>query len=346
MGLSFESPGLREKRKIASAIRLPRLPVVLRQKICAPSIKYISLDKIADLSYSDIYDSYITNSHKGRRLIMENWKKNLWIFIGTAYGLFWGIFVIILSLIGFGVLNISLEGNSPFLIFARIFFSWTPTMAVLIHLRKLFPGTTVKEFIKKMFGQPIRWSIIALIMVLEISLNILAGLFIAMYENGSFIDQWEISIPIVLNAAVMSIVTGAGGEESGWRGFLFPHFMKKRGPIISCLFVGVVWGIWHLPHWLLSGYTGLGLLLYIVQFMVCVIDWSVIMGILYLWNRNLAIPMLFHFMVNFLLCFFVGNDLLYQITLAVLYSVAAIVFSIAYTKKKCLSGGDGHAKNI
>lgn len=268
---------------------------------------------------------------------MKQCKDPLWIFLATTYGLFWGSIVISLSLIGFGILNISLEGDNMFLTCAKIFFSWTPTFAVLIHIKKLFPDTTFKGLLKKMFGQPINWHIVTFIIVLEIMLNFFAGLFVALTEDASVLAQWKISIPILLNATVMSLVTGASGEECGWRGFLLPNFMKRRGFIVSCILVGSIWGGWHLPLWLLSGYTGIGLLLYIANFMVCVIDWSIIMGVLYMWNRNLIIPMLFHFMVNFLLCFFVGNDLLYQITLAVLYTIVAVLLTVAYTKKGVLS---------
>lgn len=185
-----------------------------------------------------------------------------------------------------------------------------------------------------MFEQPIKCQVILFIIVLEILLNVLAGLFVAVYEKESFSAQWEFSVPIILNAAVMSLATEACGEESGWRGFLLPHFMERRGCIQSGILVGIIWGFWHLPLWLISGYTEIGLLFYSIQFMICVIDWSVIMGILYSYNHNPAVPMLFHFLVNFLLCFFVGNDLLYQVTLAVLYTIAAVTLSVIYTKKK------------
>lgn len=212
-----------------------------------------------------------------------------------------------------------------------------------IHFKRLFQGTTVKNFFKKMFGQPVRIRVIAFIIALEVSLNILAGLFTAFYDKSSFTAQWNITLPIVVNAAVMSILTGAGGGECGWRGFLLPHFMRKKGLLTSCIMIGIIWGFWNLPLWLLSGYTGTGLLLYIVQFMICVVNWSIIIGILYLWNNNLVIPILFHFLVNFLMYFFTGNDFLYQVTLTVLYIITAVVFSIVYTRNKNLFRGDNNA---
>lgn len=264
---------------------------------------------------------------------MEQSKKGLLHFLLTAYGLFWGIAAIVLVLVGTGALNISLEGDSPFLSGIKILFSWTPTIAVLIHLKKLFPDTTVKGLVNKLFHQSIHWKLVLLIIGIQGLLNVVAGLFIAAYDKVSFMSQWQFSFSVMINAALMSLLTGASGEECGWRGYLQPHFMEKKGCIHSCILVGLVWGFWHIPLWLISGYSGVGLLLYCLQFMVCVIDWSIIMGILYCWNRNLFIPMFFHFMVNFSLCFFIGNDLLYQISLAVLYTITAVFFCLAY--KKC-----------
>lgn len=270
--------------------------------------------------------------------MIEQRKKGFWSFLLTAYGLFWGIVAVVLTLIGTGILNVSLEGDSLFLSGIKILFSWTPTMAVLIHMKKLFPGLKRKDFVKGLFHQPVKWKLIFLIIGLQVFMNLVAGVFIAVYDQTSFVDQWSFSASVVINAALMSLLTGASGEECGWRGYLLPHFMEKKGCIQSCILVGIIWGFWHLPLWLISGYSGVELLLYCLQFMVCVIDWSVIMGILYCWNRNLFIPMFFHFMVNFSLCFFVGNDMLYQVILAVLYTLVAIIAGLLYTKYKNKKG--------
>jgi membrane protease YdiL (CAAX protease family) len=35
------------------------------------------------------------------------------------------------------------------------------------------------------------------------------------------------------------------GEEFGWRGLAYPRLADRVGPVVSCLIVGVVWGLWH-----------------------------------------------------------------------------------------------------
>lgn len=37
------------------------------------------------------------------------------------------------------------------------------------------------------------------------------------------------------------------GEEAGWRGFLFPEFIKNHPARISTLYVAAIWAPWQLP---------------------------------------------------------------------------------------------------
>jgi membrane protease YdiL (CAAX protease family) len=42
-------------------------------------------------------------------------------------------------------------------------------------------------------------------------------------------------------------------EEFGWRGFALPLIQRKFAPIWAGLMVGIIWGVWHFPAFLLSG---------------------------------------------------------------------------------------------
>jgi membrane protease YdiL (CAAX protease family) len=42
-------------------------------------------------------------------------------------------------------------------------------------------------------------------------------------------------------------------EEFGWRGFAQPLLQRKMAPVWVALLIGIVWGFWHLPAFLLSG---------------------------------------------------------------------------------------------
>ena len=42
-------------------------------------------------------------------------------------------------------------------------------------------------------------------------------------------------------------------EEFGWRGFAMPLLQRRFAPIWAGLVLGVIWGLWHLPAFFLSG---------------------------------------------------------------------------------------------
>lgn len=48
----------------------------------------------------------------------------------------------------------------------------------------------------------------------------------------------------------------SNGEEIGWRGYILPRLQAKHSALVSSLFLGVIWGFWHLPKYLAPGNTG------------------------------------------------------------------------------------------
>jgi membrane protease YdiL (CAAX protease family) len=60
------------------------------------------------------------------------------------------------------------------------------------------------------------------------------------------------SFPALLVALVLAAIKGPI-EEFGWRGLALPLLQRKFAPIWAGLILGSIWGLWHLPAFLLSG---------------------------------------------------------------------------------------------
>ena len=79
------------------------------------------------------------------------------------------------------------------------------------------------------------------------------------YTAGSFVKGNLFSEPLpadsfgaLLSAMAFMMVLGPV-EEFGWRGVVLPLLQRRFTPIWSALILGLIWGVWHFPAFLLSG---------------------------------------------------------------------------------------------
>ncbi|MET0938516.1 MAG: type II CAAX endopeptidase family protein [Gaiellaceae bacterium] len=62
-----------------------------------------------------------------------------------------------------------------------------------------------------------------------------------------------VTIPGAVALFVFFLFPGsAGGEEIGWRGFALPQLQAARSALRASLLLGAVWGVWHLPLYLVG----------------------------------------------------------------------------------------------
>lgn len=104
--------------------------------------------------------------------------------------------------------------------------------------------------------------------------------------------------PVYVMAAALLVSTWVqAGEEIGWRGYALPRLAQRLGLSVASMVLGVIWALWHLPHFYMPGSPLLGqsLALYVVQ----VTALSVAMSWLY-WRsgQSLLLVMLLHAAVN------------------------------------------------
>lgn len=115
--------------------------------------------------------------------------------------------------------------------------------------------------------------------------------------------QITANISTLLPMALAGMLVGAIGEEVGWRSFLQPFFERYNTALLSSVFVGLSWGMWHVGHYK-NG------VLFMFGFLLFAISASIIMAwLLRKTNYNLIISALFHFSINICFLTFFKNSL-------------------------------------
>lgn len=93
----------------------------------------------------------------------------------------------------------------------------------------------------------------------------------------------------------LAAVVPALGEEFGWRAFALPKLQRRTNGLFAAVFIGVVWGMWHLPIFFFPGMPIGDIPFFLTQ----VIAASVVMTWMYnSTGGQLSIVLVAHFMFN------------------------------------------------
>ncbi len=113
-----------------------------------------------------------------------------------------------------------------------------------------------------------------------------------------------LALTYLANYIALLILGGPLWEEPGWRGFALPRLQQRSGPLVGSLLLGVLWGLWHLPLFLIPGYNaaGSGFAGIIIPFLAFVL-FVMALTCIFTWVFNntrgsLLLPMLLHASIN------------------------------------------------
>lgn len=208
----------------------------------------------------------------------------------------------VLFIVGFGITGILFAVESPnyLIVLAQIIMAWTPTVAFAIIHRKIDPDRSLWQYVADRFATPIKVLPLLASIFIPVVATIIVWVGYSLVSGKALFDLVaKLSVGSVLLMFLDSLIRGPLGEELGWRGYLQIELNKRFSLLKSSLFVGGIWGVWHLPLWFVSGFEGANLLLYIVFFMIGLVSFSVIIGYIYSQGGNLLYAILLHQMLNF-----------------------------------------------
>ncbi len=139
---------------------------------------------------------------------------------------------------------------------------------------------------------------------------------------------------------IVVIVLIALGEEYGWRGFLLPKLMNKFNLFYSSIILGLIWGFWHFPAYLIG--TGVPLQMNFMVFLLWVILGTLFISWIYYYTKSVLTSILAHISANaafnylLILPEFTGSMNTFWIF--ILY-LSIVVMTVFYVRRKDLIKG-------
>lgn len=226
-------------------------------------------------------------------------------FFILTFALSWLIWIPLdLSHFGIGPFPV-LEGVSPLI---RLLGVLMPAVTAIILTSRAGGREAVWALLRRLGIWRVGWRWwAAATLVYPLILVATAAIYNFFYGNPpvTFVPPSSSSIFIV---NIIFLLIATLGEEIGWRGVALPALQSRRSALVSSIILGLCWGIWHVPFWLLQdSIDQFGVLYLLLDFLLLPITFY----ITWLYNHgksSLLLPVAFHLTFNII------NTSLLQVT--------------------------------
>ncbi|MGF1615308.1 MAG: type II CAAX prenyl endopeptidase Rce1 family protein [Gammaproteobacteria bacterium] len=172
--------------------------------------------------------------------------KWLFLFLLIVFGLAWSLFALFIFATDWVVETFGeLSGRHPLFILAV----YAPAIAALLLIGFTAGRSGVARFLSRLFlwrASPWWYAFLLLgFPVISFAGAVLKG---NAMTAPMFTESVAALLPLIGFMAVLGPV-----EEIGWRGFALPILQRWLVPFWAGLVLGVIWAVWHLPAFMLSG---------------------------------------------------------------------------------------------
>ncbi len=176
--------------------------------------------------------------------------------------------------------------------------------------------------------------------VLLLPFLVVVSFVVAVVLDGVVPFSEVFSNPLIVFPAFFSVLflSGPFEEEFGWRGYALPRLQAKYSAVLSSVVLGVIWGAWHIPQFLIPG-NGMFYKTPFLTFMLTIVAAT----ILFTWvynstNGSLLAMLLMHTAFNLSMFTFPVLDTSYG------YVFVLVAFVVAAVSVTILFGSAGLAK--
>ena len=215
--------------------------------------------------------------------------RSLGAFFALAFGLGWAtIAVIILFTDQIEAVFGEIGYTNPVFILAV----WSPGIAGVLLVWRHYGLAGVGSFLRRvtLWRMPVAWWVF---LVLGVPAIVYAGAAIKGTLGDPFsFSPWYDVLPLLGFALIIGPV-----EEFGWRGVALPLLQRRFAPLWAGLILGVIWGLWHAPAFLLSGtpQSGWSFGPYFLGVLALSVIWTPMFNVS---GGSILIAALFHYQVN------------------------------------------------
>jgi membrane protease YdiL (CAAX protease family) len=185
-----------------------------------------------------------------KRLVIEH---PLVAFFILAYVGAWIVLLLpVLSQSGLGLLPFA--SPVPTLLFFIPAAIAGPTLAAFVVTRMVEGKDGTRDLRRRILGWRVgpHWYLIALF-GLPLAYFVAASLVFGAAPLNTLIEKWPLVFTSYLPNVVVLIVLVSVWEEIGWTGFALPRLQERYGPLLASVILGVLWALWHLPAYFVSG---------------------------------------------------------------------------------------------
>jgi membrane protease YdiL (CAAX protease family) len=211
------------------------------------------------------------------------------LFLVLTFGIAWGILAAFIflpeTMVGlFG----EITGQHPLFYLAV----WAPAISAFIVIFRSSGLEGLRRYLARALLWRCSWRWYAFLL-LGVPLVFYTGSFLKGNLSEAAFPFAAVSSFLV---ALVFIAIKGPVEEFGWRGLALPILQRKMAPIWAALVIGIIWGLWHTPAFLLSGTEQSAWSF--LPFFTGTIALSVIVTPLFNASRgSILMPALFHFML-------------------------------------------------
>jgi len=209
-------------------------------------------------------------------------KSAIFAFVVLSFGWAWG----------FGFAATQVKADVPALRSALMIVAGLgPSLAGIAVVALFSKAAGLRDWLRRSLNWRVgwRWFVLAfvappVVMLCALAMHVaMGGEMTALPASGH--------IPLVIaNFGLVFLIGGPLGEEFGWRGYAMPALSARLNWRAACLVIGIVWGLWHLPLFLMANTAQAQMP--ILAFMLNILAGSVLFGWLLERTQGSVLPAL------------------------------------------------------